>query len=367
MFFRIQANEEKTETTTTAEETPVVDVKDSSQSDIDKLRKDIELKYHLPTHRSIVVHPTTSKGDKFDCRVVSLHYLLNYANKDTIKEKSFELYLFSEAFQEMLMRDYSYDIYRTLFSCLEVTETTSTEPMITTTATTEEQPNEEENEKKRKRTESQEEEESAQKKKTNSEETNPTTTTTTTTAVQTRSKTVHPELLLSFTFFDRNRCGYLLEKDLEEILLLSGLSLTKNEVNLLFLSLTFNVHFLLFIQTKILVSRVSTNEKVQYHKLTDKDVPIDSTTTSELEIRDQEIDALAPKGNLHFLPSNLVVFGVRSKTTTDNPQILPEVDNQRAIKQLEMSNKIQTSLELKIDALKSELRMLKKRIDLFKH
>ena len=96
-------------------------------------------------------------------------------------------------------------------------------------------------------------------------------------------------------------------------------------------------------------------------------MPIDSTTTSELEIRDQEIDALAPKGNLHFLPSNLVVFGVRSKTTTDNPQILPEVDNQRAIKQLEMSNKIQTSLELKIDALKSELRMLKKRIDLFKH
>ena len=48
--------------------------------------------------------------------------------------------------------------------------------------------------------------------------------------VQTRPRTIHPELLLAFTFFDRNRCGYLIEKDLEEILLLSGLSLTKNEV-----------------------------------------------------------------------------------------------------------------------------------------
>lgn len=49
--------------------------------------------------------------------------------------------------------------------------------------------------------------------------------------VQTRPRTIHPELLLAFTFFDRNRCGYLTEKDLEEVLLLSGLSLTKNEVN----------------------------------------------------------------------------------------------------------------------------------------
>jgi len=53
----------------------------------------------------------------------------------------------------------------------------------------------------------------------------------TTTIAQTRQRTIHPDLLLAFTFFDRNRCGYLTEKDLEEILLLSGLSLTKNEVN----------------------------------------------------------------------------------------------------------------------------------------
>ena len=34
------------------------------------------------------------------------------------------------------------------------------------------------------------------------------------------------------------------------------------------------------------------------------------------------------------------------------------VDNQRAMKQLELSNKIQTGLELKIDTLKKEIRTL---------
>lgn len=158
-----------------------MEVKDSTPADIDKLRKEIENKYQLPSQRSILVHPTNSKGDKFDCRVVSLHYLLNYANKDTIKEKSFELYLFSEAFFEMLMRDYSYQIYRSLYSCLEVTDTSAepsttnntednenkkeetTEAMITQTDANENEEttvpgldlNPEDNEKKRKRTASQ--------------------------------------------------------------------------------------------------------------------------------------------------------------------------------------------------------------------
>ena len=55
---------------------------------------------------------------------------------------------------------------------------------------------------------------------------------TSTTTIQTRQRTIHPELLLAFTYFDRSRCGYLTEKDLEEILILAGLSLTKSEVNL---------------------------------------------------------------------------------------------------------------------------------------
>ena len=67
------------------------ELKEHTPAEIEKLRKEIESKYQLPSHRSILVHPTNSKGDKFDCRIVSLHYLLNYANKDTIKEKCFEV------------------------------------------------------------------------------------------------------------------------------------------------------------------------------------------------------------------------------------------------------------------------------------
>jgi hypothetical protein len=50
------------------------------------------------------------------------------------------------------------------------------------------------------------------------------------------------------------------------------------------------------------------------------------------------------------------VFGLRSTSINDGNQLVTSVDNQRAMKQLEMSNKIQTGLELKIDTLKKEIR-----------
>jgi chromosome segregation ATPase len=50
------------------------------------------------------------------------------------------------------------------------------------------------------------------------------------------------------------------------------------------------------------------------------------------------------------------VFGLRSTSINDGNQLVNSVDNQRAMKQLEMSNKIQTGLELKIDTLKKEIR-----------
>lgn len=131
----------------------------------------------------------------------------------------------------------------------------------------------------------------------------------------------------------------------------------------------------------MLVSRIAHNEKVQYHQLTDKVLPIDdnTTTSNHIETTETEIDPLAPKGkynsihqviytllflcigNLLFLPEHLSVFGVRSTNSNDGNQLITSVDNQRAMKQLEMSNKIQTGLELKIDTLKKEIRMIYKR------
>lgn len=125
----------------------------------------------------------------------------------------------------------------------------------------------------------------------------------------------------------------------------------------------------------MLVSRTAHNEKVQYHKLTDKALSTDdNNSTTSIEIHETDIDPLAPKGkstsdipirnkifdvffigNLLSLPSHVSVFGIRSATTNDS-QSTNSLDNQRAMKQLELSNKIQTGLELKIDALKKEIR-----------
>lgn len=157
---------------------------------------------------------------------------------------------------------------------------------------------------------------------------------------ETEIRTIHHDLLLAFTFFDRNRFGYLAEKDLEEILLLSGLSLTKNEV-------------------KLLVSRVSQDEKVRYHKLTDKTVNADEINENDsTSFGQSEIDQRAPKGNLLFLPKIFRSFyvGENSKEETNNSTQI--YDHQRAMKQVEVSTQIQTALELKIEALKKEIQTL---------
>lgn len=42
--------------------------------------------------------------------------------------------------------------------------------------------------------------------------------------------TVNRDLLMAFVYFDQSHCGYLLEKDLEEILYTLGLHLSRAQV-----------------------------------------------------------------------------------------------------------------------------------------
>jgi hypothetical protein len=77
-------------------------------------RAALEKKYTLPTGPHIVVHPNrTAKSGKFDCTVMSLSLLLDYRPEDT-KEHSFEVSLFAELFNEMLLRDFGFNIYKAL-------------------------------------------------------------------------------------------------------------------------------------------------------------------------------------------------------------------------------------------------------------
>ncbi len=62
----------------------------------------------------ILVHPNPkAKSGKFDCATMSLSLLLDYRSDDN-KEGTFEVSLFAELFNEMLMRDAGFKLYRSL-------------------------------------------------------------------------------------------------------------------------------------------------------------------------------------------------------------------------------------------------------------
>ncbi|XP_076830454.1 cell division cycle and apoptosis regulator protein 1 [Brachyhypopomus gauderio] len=73
-----------------------------------------ERRYVLPDEPTIIVHPNwAAKNGKFDCSIMSLSVLLDYRLEDN-KEHSFEVSLFAELFNEMLQRDFGYRIFKAL-------------------------------------------------------------------------------------------------------------------------------------------------------------------------------------------------------------------------------------------------------------
>lgn len=71
----------------------------------------------------ILIHPNTKyKSGKFDCSVMSLSVLLDYRIDDN-KEGTFEVSLFAEVFNEMLMRDSSFKIYKAIVQAPEKDKT----------------------------------------------------------------------------------------------------------------------------------------------------------------------------------------------------------------------------------------------------
>lgn len=42
--------------------------------------------------------------------------------------------------------------------------------------------------------------------------------------------TVSPQLLLAFVYFDQSHCGYILDKDVEELMYALGLNLSRAQV-----------------------------------------------------------------------------------------------------------------------------------------
>merc|ERR1712222_128921 len=79
---------------------------------LDERKKEkIASAYKTPSTPCIFVHPNIkAKSGKFDCRTETLSVLLDYRSEDN-KEGTFEVSLFAELFNEMLIRDSAFKLY----------------------------------------------------------------------------------------------------------------------------------------------------------------------------------------------------------------------------------------------------------------
>lgn len=267
----------------------------------------LERKYALPENPAILVHPNpTAKSGKFDCAVMSLSVLLDYRPEDN-KEHSFEVSLFVELFNEMLMRDFGFEIYKSLVRAPEKKEEEKKDKEKEKDKDkekekekkSEEKSNKEPTPKKRRKEEEtketkkdsekndrkayvvkKEDDKSEEKKEEEEEESDD--------KKKKKDKkkyfTRFPALLLSFTYFDQNHTGYLIDKDVEEIIHTIGLQLSRAQV-------------------KKLAQKSVSRDSIHYRKMTDKPLPgqvVDKEEESkEIKIIDTETLAL---GNAEYDP-----------------------------------------------------------------
>ncbi|KAH9362568.1 hypothetical protein HPB48_015518 [Haemaphysalis longicornis] len=233
----------------------------------------------LPSQPSILVYPSrTAKGGRFDCSVMSLSLLLDYRQEDN-KEHSFEVSLFAELFNEMLIRDFGFNIYRALLAAPEQKEEKKKDAGKESDKKVERRedrksdrrPDRRDRKDDEKKNDDQDESDGASepsdgegdseenKEKRPRKENNRTQ----------QQRTVQRHLLLSFIYFDQNQCGYLQDRDLEDIFYIIGLELSRGQV-------------------RRLLQKVSRRETVRYRNLTDAPVcPED--IVEEVPVADEEM------------------------------------------------------------------------------
>uniref|UniRef100_A0A3Q3EWA7 Cell division cycle and apoptosis regulator protein 1 n=1 Tax=Kryptolebias marmoratus TaxID=37003 RepID=A0A3Q3EWA7_KRYMA len=212
-----------------------------------------ERRYILPDESTILVHPNwAAKNGKFDCSVMSLSVLLDYRLEDN-KEHSFEVSLFAELFNEMLQRDFGYRIYKALAALptkdekkekkvkkeaekkefekrdpKKEKEDEGDEPAAKKTKEDEDErrkvnlaglfDKDDDDSNDRDRKDRRDDRRSSKERSSKDKE-------------KKQMVTYNKELLMAFVYFDQCHCGYLLERDLEEILYTLGLHLSRSQVS----------------------------------------------------------------------------------------------------------------------------------------
>ncbi|XP_041283143.1 cell division cycle and apoptosis regulator protein 1 isoform X4 [Onychostruthus taczanowskii] len=351
------------------------------QEELERQRR--ERRYILPDEPAIIVHPNwAAKSGKFDCSIMSLSVLLDYRLEDN-KEHSFEVSLFAELFNEMLQRDFGVRIYKALISLPEREdkkdkkskkderkekkeekddETDDPKPKRRKSGDDKDK-KEERDEKKRedkRKDDSKDEEETEEDN--NQEEYDPMEAEEAEDEDEDRDEeemnkredrkegnkhckeraskdkekdktqmvTVNRDLLMAFVYFDQSHCGYLLEKDMEEILYTLGLHLSRAQV-------------------KKLLNKVVLRESCFYRRLTD---------TSKDEENQEESEELQEDmlGNRLLLPSPAVKQ--ECKAVEENVGLIvyngAMVDVGSLLQKLEKSERVRAEIEQKLQLLEEK-------------
>lgn len=288
---------------------------------------------------------------------MSLSILLDYRPEDT-KEHSFEVSLFAELFNEMLIRDFGYNIYKALYALPDkpkeviVEEKDRDKEKEKDTKKEDAKSDDEPREKKVKRDEENKVEAAKPKdetkdKKEGEKEKQIDAADKDKKMAREKEKdkdrersrrrrddeadddnfsirsgdprrkdkerqkyyTVDPDLLLSFVYFDQTHCGYIFEKDIEDLFYTLGLNLSRA-------------------QTRKLIGKVISRDTLFYRKLTDKpkDEKTDGTVAElkpvEAETSEIDLDVLS-KGNKIYLP----IFRTSTKNESDSPLQSDNIEN----------------------------------------
>lgn len=240
----------------------------------------LEKRYRLPENPQILCHPLqhSSSLDKFACEVRSLSILLDYRPEDT-KKHCFEVSLFAELFNEMLIRDFGFNIYKVLYAMPETESTTTanSEQHETKDRRDKQSADDEPKEKRHRRdSKSLKRDETAsgheKSKSDGADKEKESKSTSSSTAKDSKSRdkdrekerekekdkdkehrrertsrreednsddddgkkretkkmiTIDPDLLLSFVYFDQTYCGYIFSNHLEELFYALGLRLSR--------------------------------------------------------------------------------------------------------------------------------------------
>merc|ERR1719361_1925939 len=302
---------------------------------LDERKKEkIASAYKTPSNPCIFVHPNIkAKSGKFDCRTETLSVLLDYRNEDN-KEGTFEVSLFAELFNEMLIRDSAFKLYSAIEAAPERPKEEKKEKK-------EEKEKKDKEEKKKEEKEGESsnkeveaettavpvEEEKADEKREASVE-----------MVEEKEKvmvTKNKELLLGASYFDLSHCGYIETKDLEDILVPLQLDLSRAEI-------------------KKLASKLATKDQFNYRLLTDGEKDVEETPTQS-NLEHQDLASLA-RGFKRFLPSAEPMEGSDSSLVTFRGTV---IDVEKLQEKLDKSERVRAATDNKLIELQKKFSSLK--------